>query len=170
MHVYPNGGFRATRDSRVTMSDLVVLAYADEHRAGEVLATLHRLRSTTSGEAIDAVCVVRRTDWTVTLNHEEELATPNVASTEYWRSLISSLILTPGAASLRCKVTEFGITPDFENRVVAALPPGSSAVLMIVAPHALGQLEPALQCFGGTMLTTPIDRRIGSTAEAAYGA
>ena len=141
------------------MSDLVVLAYADEHRAGEVMATLHRLRPTTAaGEAIDAVCIVRRTDWTVTLNHEEELATPNEASMDYWRSLISTLILTPGTASLRSKVAEFGITADFERRVLAALPPGSSAVLMIVAPQTLDRLEPALQCFGGTMLITPIER------------
>ncbi len=162
MHVLPDAVSPATGESRATMSDLVVLAYADEHRAGEVMATLHRLHPTTSAEEMDAVCVVRRTDWTVTLNREEELAAPNDDSADYWRSLISSLILTPGTASLRSKVADFGITADFERRVIAALPPGSSAVLMIVASQAMSHLEPSLQCFGGTMLTTPIQGRLDS--------
>lgn len=144
------------------MSDLVVLAYADEHRASEVMATLQRLLATGSADGVDAVCIVRRNDWTVTLNREEELVAPDDGSVGYWRSLISSLILIPGGARLRSKVAAFGIEPGFERRVTAALPPGSSAVLMIATPQTLPSITPALQCFGGTMLTTPIERHVGS--------
>ncbi|MBV9582342.1 MAG: hypothetical protein JO057_27470, partial [Chloroflexi bacterium] len=56
------------------MSDLVVLAYADEHRAAEVLAALRRLRSGAFADVDDALYVVRRTDWTVLLSREVDLS------------------------------------------------------------------------------------------------
>jgi len=140
------------------MSDLVVLAYADEHRAAEVLAALRRLRTGAFAEVDDAVYVVRRTDWTVLLCREVDLAVTDDCSLQFWRGCISSLIPAPGVVSLRSNAVEFGIDPGFERRLAAALPPGSSAVMLIVEPTALSRMTSDLYSFGGTLCTTPIDR------------
>jgi uncharacterized membrane protein len=44
-------------------SHLVVLAYTDEYRAAEVLATLQRLRTGMLVEPRDATSVMRSLDW-----------------------------------------------------------------------------------------------------------
>jgi uncharacterized membrane protein len=148
------------------MSDLVVLAYADEHRAAEVLATLQRLRNGSIFEVLEAVCVVRRTDWTVILQQAVDLAVADDTSSRFWRGLISSLILTPGATPLRINVGEYGIEPGFERRLRGALPPGSSAVFLIVPAGGLRRLAPYLRDFGGTLAATPIELRGGQQRSA----
>ena len=45
------------------MTNLVAQTYADEYRAGEVLATLQRLRTGALINARDVVSVLRATDW-----------------------------------------------------------------------------------------------------------
>jgi uncharacterized membrane protein len=139
------------------MSRLVVLAYADEFRGAEVLATLERLRTTSRPDFEDAACVVRRADWTVLVYRRVKLADEDECCTRFWRGLVASLILTPGAASGRETTLAYGIEPDFERRLTAALPPGGSAVLMIVTqPQRSMDFDAELECFGGTLLVTPI--------------
>ena len=46
--------------AKTPLSQLVVLAYADEYRAAEVLATLQRLRAGAMLDAQDAMSVTRR--------------------------------------------------------------------------------------------------------------
>jgi uncharacterized membrane protein len=141
------------------MATLVVLSYADEHRAAEVHAALRRLRETGAFAHVgDAVYLVRRTDWTVVLSREVDLSATDDCCVRYWRGLVSSLILAPGAASLRGRPGEYGIDSDFERRVTASLPPGSSAVLLLAPPHAQTRLTRALHSFGGTMSATRIKR------------
>jgi uncharacterized membrane protein len=148
------------------MSDLVVLAYADEHRAAEVFAALRRLRSGAFAEVDEAVYVVRRTDWTVLLCREVDLSVTDDCRLQFWRGCISSLILAPGVVSLRSHADEYGIEPAFERRLAAALPPGSSAVMLIVEPTASGCITSDLYSFGGTLCSTPIDRHLRQNSRA----
>jgi uncharacterized membrane protein len=140
------------------MSYLVALAYADEHRAAEVLAALRRFSSGAFAQVGDAVYVVRRTDWTVLLSREVDLSVTDDCCMQFWRSFIASLILAPGLASPRSSVGLYGVEPGFERRLTMALPPGSSAVMLTVPPHALEHLTSELYAFGGTMCATPIGR------------
>jgi uncharacterized membrane protein len=138
------------------MSDLVALAYADEFRAAEVLALLRRLRTAAFAELVDAVSIVRRTDWTVLLSREVDLSVSDDCCLQYWRGLISSLIVAPGLASLRSKALAYGVESQFERRLAGVLPPGSSAVLLIVQPAADARITAALSSFGGTLCHTSI--------------
>ncbi len=149
------------------MLDLVALAYADEYRAAEVLAGLRRLRTGAFADVVDVVAVVRRTDWTVLLGREVELSVVDDCCLQFWRGLISSLILAPGAANWRSKLVDYGTEPAFERRLSAALPPGSSAVLAIVPPGAVCTFTKALDSFGGTVCETPIDHVCGHERHAA---
>src|SRR5579871_4594115 len=143
------------------MFELVALAYADEYRAAEVVAGLRRLHTGAFAEVVDLVAVVRRIDWTVLLVREVDLSLTDDCCLQYWRGLVSSLILAPGLANVRSKLVDYGVEPAFEQRLTSALPPGSSVVLAIVQANAQRKLTSALDSFGGTLCKTPIERRCG---------
>jgi uncharacterized membrane protein len=134
------------------------LAYADEYRAAEVLATLQRLRT---GSVIDehgAVSVVRATDWSVKVHYGGDLRADAAAMANFWRSLIASLLLAPDGSAHHMRLEDCGLDVEFAQRLGAALPPGSSAVFMLVPRAALSRVLPELHRFGGTLLQAPIER------------
>ena len=140
------------------MTQLVALAYADEHRATEVLATLQRLRTGALIDAHDVVSVVRATYWGITLHYAADLRTDDAHTHQFWRTLITSLVLAPGGASTTIRPHAFGLEPEFVRGVEAALPPGSSAVFLIVPRAAMTRVLPELERFGGLLVQTTIDR------------
>jgi uncharacterized membrane protein len=140
------------------LTQLVVLAYADEHRAAEVLATLQRLRTGSLIDIGDTVSVVRATDWRVTIHYRADLSTDEKQASQFWRKLIASLLLAPGGATTGARPDDAcGLDVAFVRNVGAALAPGSSAVLLLVVRAALSRVLPELVRFGGTLLQTPID-------------
>jgi uncharacterized membrane protein len=138
------------------VKQLVVLAYVDEHRAAEVLALLQRLHTGSAVQVDDAVAIVRATDWNVKLHHDMDLSDPEEPSAHFWRGLVASLVLAPGTGDCRRSGQDYGITPAFERELHAALPPGSSAVLMVMTGSTLERLSAELHQLGGTVLNTPI--------------
>ena len=145
------------RPRLVLVNQLVVLAFVDEHRAAEVLAMLRRLDAGCALEEEHAVCVVRATDWNVTLTHATHLGRRDERPRQFWRGLVASLILAPGTADCRGSPRDYGIGPEFEGELRAALPPGSSAVFLLVPPLTVRHILPDLHRCGGTLLHTAID-------------
>ena len=139
-----------------SVKQLVVLAYVDEYRAVEVLGLLQRLHTGSIVPLEDAVGVIRGTDWNVRLHHGMNLAQPEDACLRFWRGLVASLVLAPGTADCRRTGRDYGILPTFERDLRANLPPGSSAVFMIVADATLEQLMVDLYRLGGTLLHSPL--------------
>jgi uncharacterized membrane protein len=140
------------------VKQLVVLAYADEYRAAEVLATLQRLRVGSDLPVSDVVSVTRALDWTVTLHQSVDLSQQRVRSTEFWREFVASLVPTPGTFDCRASAANFGLCQDFTRALNAELPPGSSAVLMLVPYFSLDQHIDELHRFGGALLHAPVAR------------
>ncbi|MBV9328555.1 MAG: DUF1269 domain-containing protein [Chloroflexi bacterium] len=138
------------------VKQLVALAYVDEHRAVEVLALLQRLHTDSAVPVQDAVGVVRGTDWNVKLHHYMDLAQPEDAAVPFWRGLIASLVLAPGTADCRKTGQDYGLLPEFEHELRMAMPPGSSAVFMLVTESTLAALLDELYRMGGTLLNSPI--------------
>jgi uncharacterized membrane protein len=138
------------------VKQLVVLAYVDEHRAAEVLAMLQRLHTNYVFQDDNAVCVVRATDWNVKLTHGTDLGRVDDEPRQFWRALVASLVLAPGTADCRRSGQDYGIGPEFERELHANLPPGSSAVFIIVPPPMLSEIVPDLYRCGGTLLQTSI--------------
>jgi len=141
------------------MPHLVALAYADEYRAAEVIAFLQRARIGSAFGLKYVVGVVRRTDWSVTLQHAVELAEDGDCACHFWRPLIACLILTPGVSSQRARCEDFGLDPDFERRLGGVLPPGSSAVFMIVPGRSVTRICAEIDPLQGTLLTSAIRAR-----------
>jgi uncharacterized membrane protein len=143
---------------KLPLSHLVVLAYADEYRAAEVLATLQRLRTGAMLDTQDATSVMRATDRSVTLHYSADLGPDAERAGRFWRALIASLLLAPGGSTRRIRPEVCGLDPGFVLDLNAAMPPGSSAVLLLVARSARSRVFRELACFGGNLLETPIDR------------
>lgn len=146
--------------TKTQSTQLVVLAYADEHRAAEVLATLQRLRTGTLIDAEDAVSVVRATDWGVTLHYGTDLRNDDEHTGQVWRALVASLLLAPGGSTDSVRPEAYGFDVAFVRDVGSALPPGSSAVFLLVPRTALTRVLPELGCFGGSLLQTTIERAV----------
>jgi uncharacterized membrane protein len=138
------------------VKQLVALTFVDEHRAAEVLAMLQRMHKGDVFQEDNAVCVVRATDWNVTLTYGTNLGRLDYQHLQFWRTLIASLVLAPGTADCRRSGQDYGIAPEFERELHANLPPGSSAVFMIVPPPMLPEIVPDLHRCGGTLLQTTI--------------
>jgi uncharacterized membrane protein len=136
------------------MPDLVALAYADEHRAAEVLGTLRRLHAGVFANVHDALYIVRRTDWTVRLGREHDLGAVEDGCMQFWRRFISGLILTPGVARLHGNNVEHPLEQGFKRQLAAALPPGSSALFLVVPPDRTESVATELLCFGGLVLSS----------------
>jgi len=137
----------------------VVLPYADEFRAAEVLATLHRLHVGSDLSVADAVCCVRATDWTVSLQQSVDLSARQTSSTGFWPEFVASLVPTPGAFARSPVAETFGLTEHFKRALGAELPPGSSAVLLLVPPSSLERHIAELHRFGGKLLHTAVSGR-----------
>ncbi len=153
----PDVGTQRVRQSgwRI-MPQLLALAYADEYRAAEVIAFLQRLQIGSAFGLKYVVGVARRMDWSVAVQCASELADEGECPCHFWRPLIASLILTPGVSSQRARCEDFGLDPDFERRLGGVLPPGSSAVFMIVPWRSLARTRAEIDCLQGTLLTSPI--------------
>jgi uncharacterized membrane protein len=148
-------------------SQLIVLAYADEHRAAEVLATLHRLRTGSLINASSAATVVRATDWHVLVRYGTDLGASDDTVAEFWRPLIASLFILPAAPSDRTALARYRLNTQFVEDVSAALPPGSSAVFMLVPRRALQPVLDEVGCFGGRAFQAPIDLTAASWLRGA---
>jgi uncharacterized membrane protein len=143
--------------SLLKVKKLVALAFVDEHRAAEVLATLRRMDAAHAFQDENAACVVRATNWNVTLTHATHLARRDDTPRQFWRGLVASLVLAPGTADCRASGQDYGIAPEFEVELRAAMPPGSSAIFLLVPALTLTQILPDLHRCGGTLLHTTID-------------
>jgi uncharacterized membrane protein len=158
----------ATQPTLVLVKQLVVLAYADEYRATEVLATLQRLHLGSDLPVVDAVSVARALDWTVILHQSVDLSEPHLRSTAFWRQFVASLVPAPGTHDCPTTAANFGLSEDFKRALNSELPPGSSAVFLLVPPCSLGEHISELHRFGGKLLHAPVFglRQIGGSTDS----
>ena len=99
---------------------------------------------------------MRATDWNVKLTHGMDLGRDDNEPHKFWRALVASLVPAPGTADCRRSGQDYGIEPAFERELHANMPPGSSAVFIIVPPPMLPDIVDDLYRCGGTLLRTPI--------------
>jgi uncharacterized membrane protein len=129
-----------------------VLAYTDEHRAAEVMAALQRLAFGTMVESRNFACLIRRADWSVSIQHTADVTFSMESSPRMWQELIASLIVVPGRSGAVRSARDFGLRQGFERDVAAALPPRSSALFVIASSRSQTRISAELDRFGGTLL------------------
>ena len=122
------------------MSDLLVIAFDDEATGFELRTELVKMQQEYLIELEDAVVVTRPTAENVQLHQAVNLTAAGALGGGFWGTLVGMLFLNPligaavGAASgaLAGKLSDVGINDDFMRQLGQSIPPGGSAVFILV--------------------------------------
>jgi uncharacterized membrane protein len=150
------------------MSNLIAIAYEDEHRAAEVLAVLKRLQGEYLLDLEDAVYVTRSRDGKLKLHQTTNLTAAGAATGALWGMLFGLIFFVPifglaigaGAGAIGGKLSDYGIDDKFVNHLAANLPPGSSAIFVLVRKATVDRVIPEVSKFGGTVIHTSLPEDI----------
>ncbi len=149
------------------MSQLVVVAFDDEHKADEVLTTLGRLQHDYLIALEDAAVVVRKKDGKIKIKQTHHVVGPAAISGGIWGSLFGLLFAGPlgaivvggtGAAigALSGKLRDIGIDDGFIKDVGDALEPGTSAIFALVLRSTPDRVLEALEPYHGKVVQTSL--------------
>ena len=147
------------------MSDLLVIAFDDEATAFETRAELVRMQQEYLLQLEDAV-VVTRPEGQITLHQAVNLTAAGAVGGTMWGVLIGLIFLNPlvgaavgaGAGALAGRFTDVGINDDFIRDVSNAVPPGGSAVFLLIRKMTTDKVVARLQQFSrsGRILRTSL--------------
>ncbi len=148
------------------MSQLVAIAYDDEFKAEEVRLTLAKLQKEYLIELEDAAVVIKNDQGKVKLNQAVNLTAAGAASGSFWGLLIGTLFFCPlagvavGAASgaLSGAVSDIGVDDDFMRELGDSLPPGSSALFVLIRKATPDKVLAEIAPFGGKVLRTSLSK------------
>lgn len=135
------------------MSDLLVIAFDDEATGFELRSELVKMQKEYLIELEDAVVVTRPTAEDVQLHQAVNLTAAGAVGGGFWGTLVGLLFLNPlvgaavGAASgaIAGRLSDVGINDQFMRDLGQSIPPGGSAVCILVrkmtADKVLARLE-----------------------------
>jgi uncharacterized membrane protein len=146
------------------MSELIVVAYPDRHRADEVLLELRKSARAHLVDLEDAAVVCKSPAGRVSLRQTHHLSASGALGGGFWGLLIGALFLAPvlgaavGAATgaVAGALADIGIDDDFMRELGGQLEPDSSALFLLVVRAAPGQIVEDLAPYGGTVLRTTL--------------
>jgi uncharacterized membrane protein len=148
------------------MSNLVVVAYPDEHRAAEVLAALRRMSSQYLIDLDDSCYVTKDARGKLKLHQNTNLAGAGAAFGGMWGMLIGLLFFVPflglaigaGIGALSGKLSDYGIDDKFAKQLASTMQPNSSAIFVLVRRSTPDKVVPELAKYGGTILQTSLPK------------
>lgn len=157
------------------MSNLVVVAYPDEFRAAEVLATLRRMNSEYLIDLEDACYVTKDARGKLKLHQNTSLAGAGAAWGGMWGMLIGLLFFVPflglaigaGIGALSGKLVDYGIDDNFARQLASTMQPNSSAIFVLTRKVTADKVVPELAKFGGTILQTSLPKETEEKLQAA---
>jgi len=148
------------------MSDLIVVAFDDEHKAFDLRAQLSRLQKEYLIEMDDVVVVTRNEKGKVRLHQAVNLTGLGAVGGGFWGLLIGLIFLNPllgaavgaGAGAVSGALADVGINDQFMKELGKTLTPGSSALFVMVRKATPDKVAEALKGFGGKVLRTSLTK------------
>lgn len=150
------------------MSELIVIAFDDEATGFELRAELVKMQSEYLIEMEDAVVVTRPAEDDIKLHQAINLTAAGALGGGFWGTFIGLIFLNPligaavGAASgaLVGKLSDVGINDDFMRDTARSLPPGGSAVFVLLRKMTADKVLDRLQSFHhrGRVLKTSLSQ------------
>lgn len=122
------------------MSDLLVIAFDDEASAFDLRAELVKLQSEYLIKLEDAVVVTRPEADDIQLHQAMNLTAAGALGGTFWGTLVGLLFLNPllgaavgaGSGALAGYLSDYGINDGFMREIGQKIPPGGSAVFLLV--------------------------------------
>ncbi len=162
-------------------SEMFVLAFHDEAKAGAVLAELKALQGMGTITILDAAVLVRHADGRATLHETEDVDTTRGA---LFGALVGGLFgawagpvgALAGAAAgaitggVAAHFIDVGLPDEFLRDVEAALPPNSSALLILVECAWSDKLAADLARFDGTLFRLALKEEIAAQLSGTLSA
>jgi uncharacterized membrane protein len=154
------------------MSDLVVFDFDGIHTADEVLNKLRSLQKEYLIDLEDSCVVERDKDGKVHIKQAVNLTSFGAArgglSGALWGTLVGLLFLNPlagmaigalagaGAGALTGSLADYGINDDFVRRLAQTIPPGSSALFVLVRSVTFDKVLPEIEPYKPRVLRTSL--------------
>ncbi|MGO8950708.1 MAG: DUF1269 domain-containing protein [Ktedonobacterales bacterium] len=157
------------------MSNLIVVAYPDEYRAAEVLATVRRLQMEYLIDFEDACYVTKDKRGRLKIHQNTSLTGEGAAWGGLWGMLIGLLFFVPflglavgaGIGAISGRLAHYGIDEKFAKQLTATLKPGSSAIFVLVQRSTPDKVLPEISQYGGTILQTSLPRETEAKLQEA---
>lgn len=150
------------------MSELIVIAFDDEPTGFELRTELVRMQQEYLIQMEDAVVVTRPSENDIKLHQAVNLTAAGALGGGFWGTLVGLVFLNPligaavGAASgaLAGRLSDVGINDDFIRDTARALPPGGSAVFVLLRKMTADKVLDRLAGFHhrGRVLKTSLSR------------
>lgn len=162
------------------MSDLVVIAFDDEATGFELRSELVKMQTEYLIQLEDAVVVTRPSAEDIQLHQAVNLTAAGAVGGGFWGTLVGLLFLNPllgaavGAASgaIAGKLSDVGINDDFMRSLGQSIPPGGSAVFILVRKMTADKVLARLESFrlrGRVLQTSLSDAQEERLREAFAG-
>lgn len=149
------------------MSDLIAIEFDDPALAFELRAELVKLQKEYLINMEDAVVVTREADGKVKLHQAANLTAVGAISGGLWGTLIGMIFLNPllgaaigaGSGALSGALTDLGISDEMMKEMGEALPPGGSALFLLVRSATGDKLLQRLESYRakGKVLRTSLN-------------
>jgi uncharacterized membrane protein len=148
------------------MSNLVVIAFEEEHKAFELRAELVKLQKEYLIKMEDAVVVTKDKEGKVKLHQAVNLTAAGAVGGTFWGALIGLIFLNPlvgaaigaGAGALSGKIADIGIDDNFMKELGETFLPNTSALCVLVKKATPDKVMDKLKGFGGKVLQTSLSR------------
>lgn len=146
------------------MSDLIVIAYDDMHKAEEMKLKLRKLESEYLIDLEDAVIATKDGDGKVKLHQSMNLTAFGALQGSMLGGLIGLLLMNPlfgmalggAAGALSGATSDLGIDDNFMKELANTLTPGTSALFILVRKVTMDKVLPQLEGAGGKILKTSL--------------
>ena len=148
------------------MSNLVVIAFEEEHKAFELRAELVKLQKEYLIKMEDAVVVTKDPEGKVKLHQAVNLTAAGAVGGTFWGALIGLIFLNPlvgaavgaGAGALSGKMADIGIDDKFMKALGETFQPNTSALCVLVKEATPDKVMEKLRGFGGKILQTSLSK------------
>jgi uncharacterized membrane protein len=148
------------------MSNLVVIAFEEEHQAFELRAELVKLQKEYLIKMEDAVVVTKDDEGKVKLHQAINLTAAGAVGGTFWGALIGMIFLNPlvgaavgaGAGALSGKLSDIGIDDKFMKTLGENFRPNTSALCVLVKDATPDKVMDKLRGFGGKVLQTSLSK------------
>jgi uncharacterized membrane protein len=147
------------------MSQLMVVAFDDKHRADEVLLQMLKIGQTHLSALDDAVVVTRNAEGKIRVRSYHDLLSPvPELSNDIWGGVISAVIF-----HRTLTIAKDVFDANFLVRVEEYLQPNCSALMVIVRDAESAALEQGLASTGGKLVKTALPEANQQKIKASVG-
>ena len=154
------------------MSNLVIVAFDERHKAEEVRLKLQELQSEYLLDLADVVVAVKDERGRVKLHYAGDLSADDAVFQGFCGSLASLILANAAASVVSGALTDLGINDQFMKTFTSLLTPDSSALFVLTRTPtpSKDRLLEGLKGLGGKVLMASLSHEDTSRLQAALSA